>query len=208
MKTINAVAAIIASTVRARSLPILSERNLTTGSRPPGHQRFSARQLQQWALLYASVKAMASVVPHDEPRAASNQANAVMIPASSSLLLSFPDARRLPRNHPAPAGHALFLTAGNENAGRGELARDAQMAALEAILFLADEPLTVKRLAQVLRLADGAEARRQVRRLQALYEKENAAFEIVEVAGGFQLLTKPIFYRWLSRMPKPPSELR
>ncbi|HEV8063161.1 MAG TPA: SMC-Scp complex subunit ScpB [Gemmataceae bacterium] len=151
---------------------------------------------------------MASVVPHDEPRAANNQANAIMIPARSSLLLPFPDSRRLPRNHPAPAGHALFLSEGNENVGRGEFARDAQMAALEAILFLADDPLTVKRLALVLRLADGTEARRQVRRLQALYEKENAAFEIVEVAGGFQLLTRPIFYRWLARMPKPPSELR
>jgi segregation and condensation protein B len=30
----------------------------------------------------------------------------------------------------------------------------------------------------------------------------------VEVAGGFQLLTRPIFYRWLARMPAPPAELR
>src|SRR6266700_102645 len=107
-----------------------------------------------------------------------------MIPPASSPTLAFPDARRLPRNHLPPAGHALFLRANDENVGRGELARDARLAALEAVLFLADEPLTVKRLAVILRLADGVEARRHVRRLQALYEKEGAAFEIVEVAGG------------------------
>ena len=122
--------------------------------------------------------------------------------------LAFPDSRRLPRNHPAPAGYALIFSGGNESGGRGELARDAKLSALEALLFLSDEPLTVKRLALALRLADGAEARRQVRRLQSLYEKEKAAFEVVEVAGGFQLLTRPLFYRWLARMPSPPSELK
>ena len=133
-----------------------------------------------------------------------------MIPFGSSPISAFPDAlqRRCRRNHQAPAGHALFLNADAENFGRGELALVAKTAALEAILFLANEPLTVKRLALVLRLADGTEARRHVRRLQALYEKEGAAFEIVEVAGGFQLLTRPIYYRWLARMPNPASELR
>ena len=131
-----------------------------------------------------------------------------MIPSVSGPVAAFPDTRRLPRNCPSPSGHALFLKANDENIGRGELGRDAQLAALEAILFLADEPLNVKRLATVLRLTDGTDARRNVRRLQSLYEKEDAAFEIVEVAGGFQLLTRPIFYRWLARMPVPGSDLR
>jgi segregation and condensation protein B len=131
-----------------------------------------------------------------------------MIPSASGPIATFPDTRRLPRNCLPPTGHALFLTATDENVGRGELGRDTQLAALEAILFLADEPLNVKRLALVLRMADGTEARRHVRRLQSLYEKEDAAFEIVEVAGGFQLLTRPIFYRWLARMPIPGSDLR
>jgi segregation and condensation protein B len=131
-----------------------------------------------------------------------------MIFPALRLTQAFPDPSRPPRNHVPPAGHELFLRGDSDSVGRGELARDARLAALEAVLFLADEPLTVKRLALVLRLADGTEARRQVRRLQALYEKEGAAFEIVEVAGGFQLLTRPIFYRWLARMPSPPSDLR
>jgi segregation and condensation protein B len=134
--------------------------------------------------------------------------NTSMFAPGSAFPLSFPDPRRLPRNHPAPAGYALIFSGGNQSSGRGEFARDARLAALEALLFLADEPLTVKRLALALRLADGTEARRQVRRLQNLYEKEGTAFEIVEVAGGFQLLTRPSFYRWLARMPNPPSELK
>jgi hypothetical protein len=94
-----------------------------------------------------------------------------MISPGFKLPLAFPDPRRLPRNHVPPTGHALFLRGDNDKVGKGELARDARLAALEAVLFLTDEPLTVKRLALVLRLKDGAEARRQVRRLQALYEK-------------------------------------
>ena len=151
---------------------------------------------------------MASVPPRRGLQPANNQASATMIPYAFGPIAAFPDARRLPRNCPPPPGHALFLRTIDENVGRGELGRDSQLAALEAILFFADEPLNVKRLASVLRLADGTEARRHVRRLQSLYEKEDAAFEIVEVAGGFQLLTRPIFYRWLARMPIPGSELK
>jgi segregation and condensation protein B len=130
-----------------------------------------------------------------------------MIPSGFSPLLAFPDPRRLPRNHVAPSGQLSFRTRGNELVGRGELARDSQLANLEAILFLADEPLTLKRLTLAMRLKDGTEARRQIRRLQSLYEKEGAAFEIVEVAGGFQLMTRTLFYRWLARMPSPSNEL-
>src|SRR5262249_48022056 len=35
-----------------------------------------------------------------------------------------------------------------------------------------------------------------------------SAFEVVEVAGGFQLLTRPEVYPWLVRLRKASSELR
>src|SRR5262249_10037928 len=53
-----------------------------------------------------------------------------------------------------------------------------------------------------------AEVRALVRQLQGLYDREGSAFEVVEIAGGFQLLTRAEFYPWLVRLRKVSSELR
>ena len=79
---------------------------------------------------------------------------------------------------------------------------------LEAALFAADEPLTARKLATAANLADGTEARRLVRKLQALYERGGSAFQIEEVAGGFQLLTRADYHRWLTRLKRSGQEMR
>jgi segregation and condensation protein B len=82
----------------------------------------------------------------------------------------------------------------------GKLSRDATLAAVEAALFLADEPLTARKLATLAGLGDGNQARSQVLRLQAMYSAEGSAFEVEEIAGGYQLLTRAEFHPWLSRL--------
>ena len=47
-----------------------------------------------------------------------------------------------------------------------------------------------------------------MRRLQALYEEGGSAFQIEEVAGGYQLLTRPEFHPWLARLRRAGNELR
>jgi segregation and condensation protein B len=79
---------------------------------------------------------------------------------------------------------------------------------VEAALMAADEPLTARRLASVAGLEDGVRARRLVRKLQALYEKEGSAFQIEELAGGFQLLTRPQYHPWLLRLRRSGFDLR
>jgi segregation and condensation protein B len=88
------------------------------------------------------------------------------------------------------------------------LARDPLVALVEAALFAADEPLTPRRLAAVAGLADGTEARRLVRKLQSLYDKDGTAFQVEELAGGFQLLTRPEYHSWLIRLRRTGNELR
>jgi segregation and condensation protein B len=105
-----------------------------------------------------------------------------------------------------PAVYRLLDEAG-ESRPQGELARDGSLAAVEAALFAADEPLTPRRLAVAAGLADAAEARRQVRRLQALYEKDASAFQVEEIAGGFQLLSGPAFHPWLVRLKRTGHEV-
>ena len=113
----------------------------------------------------------------------------------------------LPHNHRLPLLHRL-LRAERGSEGAGELARDARLALVEAALLAADEPLTLRRLAVVAGGTDPAEVRHLVRRLQALYDQDGSAFQVEEVAGGFQLLTRPVYHPWLARLRRAGNELR
>jgi segregation and condensation protein B len=87
-------------------------------------------------------------------------------------------------------------------------ARDAKLARVEAVLFLADEPLTARKIATASGLVDAAEARRHLQRLQLLYDADGTAFQIEEIAGGFQLMTRPAFRPWLVRAQRTGHEMR
>jgi segregation and condensation protein B len=121
--------------------------------------------------------------------------------------LAHPRGHR-PRNHHLPALYRLLGDHTGETAGLGELARDTALAGVEAALFAADEPLTARRLAAAAGLADAAEARRLARKLQSLYEKDGTAFQVEEIAGGFQLLTRPEFHPWLTRLRHTGQDVR
>lgn len=90
----------------------------------------------------------------------------------------------------------------------GTIARSPRMTRLEAVLFLAEGPLSSRKIAQLANLADGTEARTLVGALNRLYDAEDCAFRAVEVAGGFQLMTRPEFAPWLRRLRTAPVEVR
>jgi segregation and condensation protein B len=106
------------------------------------------------------------------------------------------------------AAVAVPLPFRRRGSGGGELARDARLAAVEAALVAADEPLTAKKLATSAALADAAEARRTVQRLRELYDAVGSAFQVEELAGGFQLLTRPEFHPWLVRLRRGSAEMK
>ncbi len=82
------------------------------------------------------------------------------------------------------------------------------LARLEAVLFLASEPLPSRRLAQLAGLADGTQARTFVRQLNQRYDRHGFAFRVEEVAQGFQLLTRAQYGPWLRRLRQAPLEVR
>ena len=88
------------------------------------------------------------------------------------------------------------------------LARDARLARLEAALMLADEPLTAKRLAEVAALADATEAQTLLGRLRTLLDGDGSAFAVEELAGGYQLLTRPAYHVWLLRFRRTGHDYR
>ena len=79
---------------------------------------------------------------------------------------------------------------------------------MEAILFLAREPLTSRKLSQYANLADGTQARTLVRRLNEQYDAVGRAFRVEHVAGGYQLLTRRKLAPWLRRLAHVPGETR
>ncbi len=78
--------------------------------------------------------------------------------------------------------------------------RDARLARVEAALMLADEPLTSKRIADAAELKDGNEARTLIETLRKFYDADGTAFQIEDIAGGYQLLTRAAIHPWLLRL--------
>jgi segregation and condensation protein B len=62
---------------------------------------------------------------------------------------------------------------------------------IEALLFVASEPLPLKRLKELVRVDDGRVVREAIDGLAADYVATGRAIRIEEVAGGFQLRTRP-----------------
>ncbi len=95
-----------------------------------------------------------------------------------------------------------------EPAARDPHARDGKLARLEAALIISDEPLAARKLAEVAGLADATAARALIERLQNLYDADGSAFQVEEIAGGYQLLTRTHYHTWLARLKRTGHELR
>jgi len=115
---------------------------------------------------------------------------------------------RLPGNHPLPQAYRRLREAEGEGRRNDPLARDPALALLEAALLVADEPLPARKLVLATGLPDAGAVRREVRRLQALYDQDGTAFQVEELAGGFQLLTRPEYHRWLASLRRNQQDVR
>jgi segregation and condensation protein B len=70
---------------------------------------------------------------------------------------------------------------------------------IEAALMAADEPLTIRHFSGLCG-AEGSDGVENVlRKLAQHYETVGSAFHLVELAGGYQLMTRPEFHPWLVR---------
>ena len=87
------------------------------------------------------------------------------------------------------------------------LKRTDELARLESVLFLASEPLSSRKLAQYAEIKVG-HVRRLLKELSQFYLQQPCAFQIVEVAGEFQLRTRSQFASWLVRLQEVPIEVR
>ena len=92
--------------------------------------------------------------------------------------------------------------------GSDLIRRTPKMARLEAVLFVADEPLPIKRLVQLATLADADEAQALIDRLNGAYDASDSTFRIEPVATGFRLLTRREFVYWLDKLHQRQAALK
>ena len=79
---------------------------------------------------------------------------------------------------------------------------------VESLLFVAEEPLAIEQIKQVLSLPDTKIIRQALNELMADYEGRRGAFSLHEVAGGYQFRSRPDYVPWIRRLLQPkPSRL-
>jgi segregation and condensation protein B len=79
---------------------------------------------------------------------------------------------------------------------------------IEALLFASDAPLSAADLSRVDERLDEDTVEAVIQELRAEYELSERSFQIYEVGGGFQLLTRPEFVTVLERYDSVPQPSR
>jgi segregation and condensation protein B len=86
--------------------------------------------------------------------------------------------------------------------------REPLLARLEALLFAAEEPIGIRRLARFLGLASEVDAARLVDRLRDSLALDGSAFVVQSIGEGFQLTTRsdlaPSLEPWLAAQEATP----
>src|SRR5574341_1845817 len=75
-------------------------------------------------------------------------------------------------------------------------------AILEAVLFVSPDPVPVARLVTVLGAVKKAEVEQVLALLKQELEQEGRGVQLVQVAGGYRLVTKPDYAPWIKKLDK------
>jgi segregation and condensation protein B len=75
-----------------------------------------------------------------------------------------------------------------------------RLAILEALLFVAEEPLPLPKLQEILGDAEPGEAEASLHDLAVRLETDGRGLMVQEVAGGFRLATRPEVHAWVQRL--------
>ncbi|MFH0763420.1 MAG: SMC-Scp complex subunit ScpB [Candidatus Omnitrophota bacterium] len=77
---------------------------------------------------------------------------------------------------------------------------------IEALLFVSDKPVSIDALKDVIKDIDPTDIRAVIEELNAEYASNGRSFSIKEIAGGFQMLTDPVYSKWIAALYKRPPD--
>ncbi len=80
---------------------------------------------------------------------------------------------------------------------------------LEALIFASPQPITPKEIGRVLQGVPREVWQRQLEELQADYARDERGLQVVEIAGGCQITTRPEYNDWVRELldPRTPTRL-
>ena len=79
---------------------------------------------------------------------------------------------------------------------------------VEAVLFATDEPVSARKLVEIVGTGGVKEIKQHIEELNQKYEQLQCSFRIENIAGGYQMLTLPAFNVWLRKLLKVRSETK
>jgi segregation and condensation protein B len=82
------------------------------------------------------------------------------------------------------------------------MAQDAIKTVIEALLFSSDKPILIEQIRNVFTDLEPTQIRNILEELKTEYNNDNRGIRIIEVAGGFQMVTAPIFSSYLKKFYK------
>jgi len=75
-------------------------------------------------------------------------------------------------------------------------------AIIESILFVSNEPLTIKQISEIVKINLGI-TKKLLDELSLDYQKSSHGFHLIEVAQGFLFVTKPEYREFIEKLYKP-----
>ncbi|MDP2702630.1 MAG: SMC-Scp complex subunit ScpB, partial [Candidatus Rokubacteria bacterium] len=79
---------------------------------------------------------------------------------------------------------------------------------LEALLFASEAPVEAERIQEVLDLPSAGQARELVSVLTERLDGQGRALQIIEVGGGYRLVTRPEVAPWLVKLARSRTRSR
>jgi len=77
---------------------------------------------------------------------------------------------------------------------------------VESLLFVSDKPVSLDALRDVLKDVEPTDIRAIVETLNVEYASSGRSFSIRQIAGGFQMLTDPVYSKWIAALYKRPAD--
>ncbi len=107
------------------------------------------------------------------------------------------------------AGHASGEPSEGDGAGLADgLSEQELKGIIEALLFVSREPLLLDRITTVLAGPPRVEVYNAVKALQRDYDQEGRGLQVVELAGGYVMATRPDCAPWITKLNKVKASVK
>ncbi len=73
---------------------------------------------------------------------------------------------------------------------------------IEALIFASDGPLDIPKIKAVLEGLNTKTIKKQIAEISKSYEESGSPFEVIEVAGGYQIVTRKEYAEWIAKLNK------